>query len=109
MKFLFQMQSEMSSLETDFCPLLRGDPADPEDIANTLDQRLSVYVSAVKKTQEDIQNMMTRAEVMSYKGKSIIGSLPFFKWDRIFVQIVGYRSNRSSMYNNRICLISDKC
>nr|XP_027227569.1 titin-like isoform X2 [Penaeus vannamei] len=63
-----KMQSEMSSLETDFCPLLRGDPADPEDIANTLDQRLSVYVSAVKKTQEDIQNMMTRAEVMSYKG-----------------------------------------
>ncbi|XP_042876868.1 titin-like isoform X4 [Penaeus japonicus] len=63
-----KMQSEMSSLETDFCPLLRGDPTDPEDIANTLDQRLSVYVSAVKKTQEDIQNMMTRAEVMSYKG-----------------------------------------
>ncbi|XP_037781353.1 LOW QUALITY PROTEIN: titin-like [Penaeus monodon] len=65
---VIKMQSEMSSLETDFCPLLRGDPADPEDIASTLEQRLSVYVSAVKKTQEDIQNMMTRAEVMSYKG-----------------------------------------
>ncbi|KAK8746901.1 hypothetical protein OTU49_016887 [Cherax quadricarinatus] len=76
-----KMQSEMSQMETDFCPLLRGNTADPEGMANTLEQRLNIYVSAVKKTQEDIQNMMTRAEVMSYKGDDggqrdeVIGSL----------------------------------
>lgn len=96
MPFLFQMQSEMSSLETDFCPLLRGDPADPEDIASTLEQRLSVYVSAVKKTQEDIQNMMTRAEVMSYKGNSIKGSFSFFN-DENIDPIAGNRSDGNNM------------
>ncbi|KAG7155332.1 Muscle M-line assembly protein unc-89-like 2, partial [Homarus americanus] len=75
------MHFEMSQMETDFCPLLRGDTTDPEGMANTLVQRLNVYVSAVKKTQEDIQNMMTKAEVMSYKGDEggqrdeVIGSL----------------------------------
>ena len=64
----FQMQREMGEMENNFCPLLRGDCSDPEGMANTLEQRLKVYVSAVKKTQEDIQEMMTRAEVMSYKG-----------------------------------------
>ncbi|XP_042205940.1 titin-like isoform X2 [Homarus americanus] len=76
-----KMHFEMSQMETDFCPLLRGDTTDPEGMANTLVQRLNVYVSAVKKTQEDIQNMMTKAEVMSYKGDEggqrdeVIGSL----------------------------------
>ncbi|XP_068215232.1 uncharacterized protein [Palaemon carinicauda] len=63
-----KMQLEMSKLENDFCPLLRGDPADPEAMASDLEGRLAAYVSTVKKAQEDIQNMMTRAEVMSYKG-----------------------------------------
>lgn len=65
---LSQMEREMAEMENSFCPLLRGDTSDPEGMANTLDQCLSIYVSAVKKTQEDIQDMITRAEVMSYKG-----------------------------------------
>ncbi|XP_066957162.1 uncharacterized protein [Macrobrachium rosenbergii] len=63
-----KMQLEMSKLENDFCPLLRGNPADPEGMASNLEERLGAYVSTVKKAQEEIQNMMTRAEVMSYKG-----------------------------------------
>ncbi|CAL4066271.1 unnamed protein product, partial [Meganyctiphanes norvegica] len=63
-----KMQTEMSGLETDFCPLLRGNNKNPEGLAENLENRLSIYVQAVKKSQEDIQNMMTRAEVMSYKG-----------------------------------------
>ncbi|KAK3875075.1 hypothetical protein Pcinc_020036 [Petrolisthes cinctipes] len=78
---IHKMQTEMAEMERSFCPLLRGDTADPEGLATTLEQRLNIYVSAVKKTQEDIQNMLTRAEVMSYKGEeggqrdAVIGSL----------------------------------
>ncbi|KAG0730306.1 Muscle M-line assembly protein unc-89 [Chionoecetes opilio] len=76
-----KMQKEMGEVEVSFCPLLRGDYGDPEGIGNTLEHRLNIYVSAVKKIQEDIQEMMTRAEVMSYKGDQpgqrdeVIGSL----------------------------------
>ena len=58
----------MQSLESDFCPLLRGDTKDPVGMAKTLEERLDSYVVAVKKAQEDIQAMMTKAEVVSYKG-----------------------------------------
>ena len=62
------MTSEMTGLEGDLCPLLRGDVGQPEAMARTLEQRLAIYVAAVKKAQEEIQNMMTKAEIMSYKG-----------------------------------------
>ncbi|KAK8383211.1 hypothetical protein O3P69_011607 [Scylla paramamosain] len=76
-----KMQKEMAEMENSFCPLLRGDCTDPDGMATTLEERLNIYVSAVKKTQDDIQEMMTRAEVMSYKGDEpgqrdeVIGSL----------------------------------
>ena len=65
------MQNEMAEIENSFCPLLRGDCTDPDGMGATLEERLGIYVSAVKKMQDDIQEMMTRAEVMSYKGEPL--------------------------------------
>lgn len=66
------MEIEMQNLEESLCPLLRGDPSKPENLADNLESRLSVYVKAVRSVQEDIQNMVTKAEVLAHNGRYIL-------------------------------------
>lgn len=63
------MEIEMQNLEDSLCPLLRGDTGDPESMAASLDKRLGNYVKAIKMIQEDIENMVTKAEGLAHSGK----------------------------------------
>ena len=62
------MEQDMVDLENLLCPLLRGDSSQPETLASTLESRLSMYVNSSKKTQSEIENMVTKAEGMAHRG-----------------------------------------
>jgi hypothetical protein len=57
-------------MERQFCPLLRGDVDDPDELAAGLDRRLLDYVAEVKEAQQKIQEMITKAEVAGVPSES---------------------------------------
>ena len=63
------MEKEANVLEELLCPMLQGDISDPDGLAESLEKRLGGYIEATKSVQQDIENMVTKAEGMAHRGK----------------------------------------
>ena len=62
------MEQEMNALEELLCPLLQGDTNDSHSLARSLEKRLGSYIGGAKTIQQDIENMVTKAEGMAHRG-----------------------------------------